>query len=738
MINALLSESGFVFLLSLYATGALGSLFFKKKDALANMWLSFFAIVGSLWGVFFSIGSLIFTRDISFAFSSSVFPLLSFSFHIDMLSAFFIFVISLIALFCSIYGVGYIQHFYKKYSIGAFGFFYHLFLAGMIMVVSASNAIFFLMAWEIMSIASYFLVIYDRNDTNNVKAGFIYLVMTHIGTVFIILAFLLLSIFADSGSTARQFVPGAVITFDYFKFHSGLHVSAFQFDFESIRSVSFLIPAFFKNVVFVLFMIGFGTKAGIIPFHIWLPSAHPAAPSHVSALMSGVMIKTGIYMMIRMFFDILQPVPLWWGITILIIGSVSALLGVLYALTEHDIKRLLAYHSIENIGIILLGFGSALIFSSLGNMPLALFGLGAALFHTLNHATFKSLLFLSAGSVIHQTHTRNMEKFGGLIKYMPRTAFFFLVGSMAISALPPFNGFFSEWMTFQTLLQGMASSDVFVKSIFVLAAGSLALTGGLALACFVKAFGATFLARPRSQEVIHAKESSLSLSAGMVSLSTLCLLFGIFSGYLGSLFVKIGADLNALRAAQFSISSGRALVTPSLENIFVVPSFENNLITQSSKSILSAPNGFDSVSAPMFFTFFVLMIVLVILLVKFAINKHQKIRIGSTWDCGVDLTPRMEITATGFARSIVLIFAGILRPSIQHEIEYHDSETRYLPKSRMVSLGIHDVYQFYFYQPLSKLLIVLSLRAKTIQSGNINLYIFYILIAVVATLFFSL
>ncbi|MBI2463344.1 hydrogenase 4 subunit B, partial [Candidatus Peregrinibacteria bacterium] len=422
-----LNGAGFVFLLSLFAIGAIGSLFFKKNDVLANLWQSFFAIIGSLWGILFSIGILITGRDISFSADSSVFPLLSFSFHIDMLSAFFIFVISLIALFCSIYGVGYIQHFYKKYSIGALGFFYHLFIVGMLMVVSASNALFFLMAWEIMSLASYFLVVYDRDDTNNVKAGFIYLVMTHIGTVFILLAFLILSIFAGSGLTPFQFVPGSVITFDFFKHSSGWLATSLQFDFESMRSVSFLIPAFFKNAVFVLLMIGFGTKAGIIPFHIWLPSAHPAAPSHVSALMSGVMIKTGIYMMIRMFFDVLQPVPLWWGVTVLIIGSVSALLGVLYALTEHDIKRLLAYHSIENIGIILLGLGSALVFSSFGNIPLALFGLAAALFHTLNHATFKSLLFLSAGSVINQTHTRNMEEYGGLIKYMPRTAFFFLI-----------------------------------------------------------------------------------------------------------------------------------------------------------------------------------------------------------------------------------------------------------------------------------------------------------------------
>jgi hydrogenase-4 component B len=599
-----------------------------------------------------------------------------------MLSAFFIFLISLITLFCSIYGIGYVKHFYKKYNIGILGFFYHLFIGGMLVVVTSSNGLFFLIAWEIMSIASYFLVVYDRDDEDNIKGGFLYLVMTHIGTAFIVLAFLLLYKFTGS------------------------------FNFESIKSGAVLIPPFVKNIVFVLALVGFGTKAGIIPFHVWLPSAHPAAPSHISGLMSGVMIKTGIYMMIRLFFDILQPVPLWWGVTVLVIGLISALLGVLYALTEHDIKRLLAYHSIENIGIILLGLGSALVFSSFGNMPLALLGLAGALFHTLNHATFKSLLFLSAGSVINQTHTRNMEEYGGLIKYMPQTALFFLIGSMAISALPPFNGFFSEWLIFQSLLQGMASSEIFVKSIFILASGALAITGGLALACFVKAFGATFLARPRSSEVTHAKESSLSQCVGMGALAALCLLFGIFSGYLGFWFAKIGASLSMFKN---------------------IPS----LVAPSSGSSLAAPNGFGSVSAPAFFVVFILVFFSVVLLIRLAVNRNQKTVIGATWDCGSDLTPRMEITATGFARSIVLIFAGVLRPSIQNEIEYHDSEIRYFPKSTSVNLGIRDVYYSYFYHPLNKFISALSLKAKSIQGGNINIYVLYILIAMVVALFLS-
>ena len=683
MLSTVTSPIGFIVLLSLFAAGAAGALVLRKHDAPANTWTSLFSIAGSSWGIFFALSVFITGHDLSFAAGTAVFPLLSLSFHIDRLSAFFIFVISLIALFCSLYGIGYVKHFYKTYSIGALGFFYNLFIAAMLLVVSASNGIFFLIAWEIMSVSSYFLVVYDRNEENNVKAGFLYLIMTHAGTAFIMLAFLLLYKYTGS------------------------------FDFEAIKAGAALIPPSVKNAVFLLALIGFGTKAGIVPFHIWLPGAHPAAPSHVSALMSGVMIKTGIYMLIRIFLGMLQPVPVWWGLTVLVAGSVSSLLGVLYALTEHDMKKLLAYHSIENVGIILLGLGSALTFSSLGMPSLALLGLMAALFHTLNHAVFKSLLFLSSGSVINQTHTRNMEEYGGLIRFMPQTAFFFLVGAMAISALPPFNGFFSEWLTFQSLFQGITMQAFSVKWTFILASGALAFTGGLALACFVKAFGATFLARPRSAEVAHAKESSLSLRAAMGALAVLSFLFGIFSGYLMPFFESIGRGLGAFQNTPAFVN-----VSPGLG--------------------IALGNGFASVSAPALLLAFTGVIFIVVVAVTFIINRTQRVKVGETWDCGTDLTPRMEITATGFARSIILIFKGVLKPSIQKEIEYNDSTSRYLPKTRTVILGISDVYGSYVYKPLRKMITGLSVRTKDIQSGNINAYISYIFIALLVALFLVL
>ncbi len=285
-----------------------------------------------------------------------------------------------------------------------------------------------------------------------------------------------------------------------------------------------------RNAAFLLFLLGFGVKAGIIPLHIWLPVAHPAAPSNVSAFMSGVVIKTGIYGLTRVCFDFMGPPPNWWGVTLLSLGTISAVLGVLYALMEHDLKRLLAYHSIENIGIILMGLGAALMFLHTGHPMLASLALIAGLYHTINHAVFKALLFLGAGAVVHATHTRNMEEMGGLVKRMPRTAFCFLIGAVAISALPPLNGFVSEWLTYQSLLQGFGTTPSLIRLMFPLGGAMLALTGALAAACFVKAYGITFLAQPRSEQAAHAQEAGWPEVAGQVLLTVVCVVLGLFSG----------------------------------------------------------------------------------------------------------------------------------------------------------------------------------------------------------------
>src|SRR5659263_635544 len=316
-----------------------------------------------------------------------------------------------------------------------------------------------------------------------------------------------------------------------------------SFNFETFRGVGATMPPHLKDLAFIFALIGFGTKAGIVPFHIWLPYAHPAAPSNVSALMSGVMIKTAIFMLIRVFFDFLGADVAWWGIILLIIASISALLGVMYALMEHDMKSLLAYHSVENIGIILIGVGVSMIFMASGHPDLAAFGLIAGLYHTINHAVFKSLLFMGAGSILFSTHTRNIEEYGGLIKNMPWTALFFLIGAISISALPPFNGFVSEWLTFQAQLLSINLSDNITKILVLFSGAGLALTSALAAACFVKAFGVSFLALPRSDHAQHSKEVPVPMLIGMGILSLMCIVLGVLPFFFIRIIDSISSTL---------------------------------------------------------------------------------------------------------------------------------------------------------------------------------------------------
>lgn len=661
-------QAAFLASLFLLALGGVGALLLKRNDECAHAWAHISAAVAGVFGIASSVSVLLYDSPFSFVMQSSA-PLVSFSFRVDTLSAFFVFTISLMSLVASVYGLGYMRHFFGRFNLAAFGFFYNAFIAGMLLVASADNAIFFLIAWELMSLASYFLVVFEHDKKENLRAGTLYFIMTHISTAFIMVAFIL--------------IANAVGSFEF---------SAWS------TSAAALTPSA-ATLVFLCALVGFGTKAGIIPLHVWLPEAHPAAPSHVSALMSGVMIKTGIYMLIRILLDIFQVIPLWWGGAVLLIASVSSILGVLYALTEHDMKRLLAYHSIENIGIILFGIGSAMVFASLNMRAFALLALAAALFHTLNHAVFKGLLFLSAGSVIMQTHTRNIEEYGGLMRLMPYTGLFFLVGAMAISGLPPLNGFASEWMTFQALFMGMAVVPDGLRWMFIVAAGTLAFTSGLAAACFVKAFGASFLARPRSVEAEQARESHPFLLFGMAALAVLSVVLGVFSASVAAILAKVAGSIGAFAGAE-SLAGAR------MGTIFL-------------------KNDFAAFSPPAILSWLIFAAAFAFLAVG-RITKRRKVVLARTWDCGTDLSPRMEITATGFSRSLVTIFRGILRPSAQTTIEYKDSAMRYFPHEQKVTLTTSDMYQSYFYSPIQRLITRVSEHAKRIQSGLLNAYVAYL------------
>lgn len=462
---------------------------------------------------------------------------LAFTLRLDALSGIMVAVINLLALAAWIYGFSYFDD-YKGHGISSMCFFMNLFIASMNLVVTVDNAFWFLVFFEVMSLTSYFLVITEQKDVS-IRGGFMYFAMAHIGFFMIMISFYLMA--QATGS----------------------------FEFEAFRTSSFAAPI--ASACFLLAFLGFGFKAGMIPFHSWLPLAHPAAPSNVSALMSGGMIKIGIFGIVKVAFDLLgaSGSELWWGIIVLLFGAVSSVLGVAYALAEHDIKRLLAYHSVENIGIIMLGVGTALIGSALSSPILVVLGLLAALFHLINHAMFKGLLFLGAGSVLYSTGTRNMETLGGLRKCMPVTAVCFLIGSLAISAIPPLNGFVSEWFTYQGMITAAMGADPLVKIVCAFGVVMLAITGALAVTCFVKAYGVTFLGDPRSDVARSAREVPGPMKLAMVLLAAVCIVLGVCAPWIVPSLTHAAA-VTAGQAAVDSVS-GMMLVNPVIDATISTP-----------------------------------------------------------------------------------------------------------------------------------------------------------------------
>src|SRR6266702_1886939 len=499
-----------------YLIGTAAGLLFLRQEKLANLFSFGCAALAALAGLIACVASLATGAAVSaprVQLLPSLIPYVQFTVRLDPLAAFFGLIISLLGLALSVYSLGYARGFFGRKNVGVLGAFFNALLLATTLVFLADNAFFFLIAWEIMALSAYCLVSFEHEKDETRNAGVLYFVMSHIGTGCIMLGFLLL--FQASGG----------------------------YGFDGFHALGEKMPPGPRNAAFLLFLFGFGIKAGIVPLHTWLPAAHPVAPSNVSALMSGVLIKTGIYGMTRVFFDFLGPPPNWWGVTVLALGTFSAVLGVLYALMQHDLKRLLAYHSIENIGIILMGFGAALMFLHTNHSLLAALALIAGLYHTINHALFKALLFLGAGAVLHATRTREMERLGGLAKRMPQTAFFFLVGAVAISALPPLNGFVSEWLTYQSLLQGFGTTESLIRLMFPLSGAMLALTGALAAACFVKAFGITFLAQPRSEHAANAHEVAPPMLLGMGLLTAACVFLGLFPTVFLRLFEPLTEQL---------------------------------------------------------------------------------------------------------------------------------------------------------------------------------------------------
>ena len=598
-------------------------------------------------------------------------------FLFDPLSLFFLFVIFIISLPSAVYSLGYLKGGYSSAKITLAWFLLLIFVLSMAFVVTVSNVLVFLVFWEIMSLVSYFLVVFDTKHEKSIQAGMIYIIMTHIGTAFLIAAFMMLYKYAGS------------------------------FDFNAIKSACQIMPGQTKNIIFLLLLAGFGTKAGIVPLHIWLPYAHPQAPSHISSIMSGVMIKTAIYGIIRFVIYILGVQSSWWGILLLVLAGITCLVGIIYALMVRDIKRLLAYSSVENIGIILLGVGLAMFFQSM-NMPyLAILSMTAGLYHLINHAIFKGLLFLCAGSVYKATGTRDIEKLGGLIKKMPQTAVYFLIGAMGISALPPLNGFVSEWLTLQAFFLGALNIIGGAKVFLVICAAILALTSGLAAACFVKAFGITFLALPRSNYAKDAKEVPLSMKAGMFFLSLLVIVFGLAAVKIIKILALVSSSVTG-----FDISS----MSFSFNNFTLSPQADKHIY-------LSTP---------------LLALLLIVLgvagFVIYRLFGRGKTIIYNTWDCGYyKIGPRNEYTATAFSKPFRIAFSFFLLP---YRKTQKIRESFYHVKSFAYETYTTPVFKRYIYEPLLALIFKTAKSMRKIQLGSIHLYLGYIFITLVLLIVF--
>ncbi|HET9175627.1 MAG TPA: hydrogenase 4 subunit B [Pseudolabrys sp.] len=595
-------------------------------------------------------------------------PWLGAHFRIDTLAAFFIIVVNLGGATASLFALGYGRHEVSPERILPF---YPVYLAAMTMVVLADDAFSFLVSWEFMSLTSWALVIAHHRERENLGAGYVYLLMASFGTLALLLAFGLLA-----GGNGNYL-------------------------FDAIRAAH---PApTLSAITLILVLIGAGSKAGVVPLHAWLPLAHPAAPSHVSALMSGVMTKVAVYGFVRIVFDLLGPPDWWWSMAVLAVGGITAAMGVLYALMQHDLKRLLAYHTVENIGIIYIGLGLALAFKAHGMAVAAALALTAGLLHVFNHSVFKSLLFFGAGAVLNATGERDMEHLGGLIHRMPQTAFVFLVGCVAISALPPLNGFVSEWLTFQAILLSPQLPSWGLKLLVPAVGALLALSAALAAACFVKAFGVSFLGRPRTPAAANARETDSNSLAAMFALAALCLVAGILPG----LFIDALAPVShALLGVSMPHQGG-------LDWLTIVPIAESR----------SSYNG-------------LLVFIFVTLsgsIAAFAIHRlaSDKLRRGPAWDCGYpDPSPITQYTAASFAQPIRRVYGT----TVFHAREIGEMPPPGATAPARLTVEMRDLIWDALYAPIAWSISVVTERINVLQFLTIRRYLTLVFAALVLLL----
>ncbi len=674
----------FIVSVVIYLIGALSSLFTFRIPKLSNRLSNTCAIIASGFLSILMICKLFILKDIplEFKFNSTI-PFLSISFNIDNLAAFFILIIAIVSFVVSLFSYTYMSHYFSERNVSLFGSLYNLFIISMILLVSSSNLLLFLIFWELMSLISYFLVNYENEKKEVQKASRIYIIMTYAGTTFITAAFGLMAYCTKS----------------------------FSFDFSTISSSA--IPSNYANIIYVFLLIGFGTKAGIIPMHVWLPYAHPVAPSNISALMSGVMIKMSIYGLLRVVLDFLPDNPMWWGVLTLIVGAVSAIFGIAYSIASTiNIKRLLAYSSIENMGLLFCGIGMVLISKATNNSFLLVLALTATLLHTLNHAVFKSLLFMGAGAIQYSAHTKNMEKLGGLIKKMPIASVFIFIGCLTISAVPPFNGFISEYMIFQTIINSIVwfTNNSSLIILFMSVAATLSLTGALVAFCFVKMYGISFLGLPRTSEAENVKEPEKPMLVALGISAFLCLTLGIFSKYVIGLIDNVSSELINLRLLSTDWS---------LNKIAHYPVADGKL----------------DISIGLLSILLLVLAGIIILVVNF-IRKRTNVEKYNTWDCGyTKLNPKIQYSATGFSKSIRIILRGIFKPN--RDLVITEGHGPYHIKKASYTMSTEKVFEKYLYAPVIKFIINFSRKYRLkIQTGSIHTYLLYFFSIIVLMLLY--
>lgn len=662
-----------VSLLCFIAGGILPALM-NGKQKLANTFANGCSFVGGILITIIAGRLLLFQEE----FAATAWRMMSnivLKVHFDTLAALFLLVIGVMSIACSLYAQGYATKYYEKGVAGYLGALMNIFILSLIGVVGVDSSVTFLIFWEFMALSSFCLVMFEHEQAKVRSGGYMYLIMTHVCGVFLSFAFLILYVYTGS------------------------------LEFAAYKNVGAILPETTKSAVFFFFFIGFGAKMGLFPINVWLPRAYPVAPSSATALMSSAMIKTAVYAFLRVSFDFLGTGPAWWGITVMAVGTLSSVVGIMLGVIQNDTKRFLAYSSVENMGIICVGIGASLYFQAVDQVVLGALAMTATLYHVFNHSVFKSLLFMGAGAVLKATGTCDVSKLGGLIHRMPWTAATFLVGGMSLASLPPFNGFMSEWALLQSLFHMIFDCEGGAVKLFAaLVVAIVGFSGALAAVAVVKHFGIAFLAKPRTEVAESAKEVNLSMCLGMGLLSMLSLILGLYPGGVVTL-------TNAVTSRYFSakIDGDMMLFVPFTPQI-----------TQ-------------TVSVGLIGVVFALLLIGTFVCIRLNYGKSKYV-LQDTWTCGTAHVPKMEYTATSYSHSILRIFHGVLGLSRKVTVE---KEYEYYPKRIHHALDISARVGDNVYKPSIGILVQVFKRIKIIQSGNLQAYLSYMVAALILTLLWS-